>query len=69
MKCLCLNLSGAFLLFSQKKLAKLNQTEQNTALDVCGRNAAVQQVYTDNNQHISMKKDSSGLLAHSIPQV
>lgn len=35
---------GAFLLFSQKKLTKLNQTEQSTEPDVCGRNAAVQQV-------------------------
>ncbi|XP_073342711.1 DNA-directed RNA polymerase I subunit RPA1 [Pagrus major] len=35
---------GAFLLFSQKKLAKLNQTEQSTDPDVYGRNAAMQQV-------------------------
>ncbi|XP_076595923.1 DNA-directed RNA polymerase I subunit RPA1 [Chaetodon auriga] len=35
---------GAFLLFSQKKLAKLKQTEQKTEPDVHGRNAAVQQL-------------------------
>ncbi|TDH07905.1 hypothetical protein EPR50_G00111300 [Perca flavescens] len=35
---------GAFLLFSQKKLAKLRQTEQSTEPDVYGRNAAIQQL-------------------------
>ncbi|XP_070692657.1 DNA-directed RNA polymerase I subunit RPA1 [Pempheris klunzingeri] len=35
---------GAFLLFSQKKLAKLQQTEQRTEPDVHGRNAAVLQL-------------------------
>ncbi|TMS17580.1 DNA-directed RNA polymerase I subunit RPA1 [Larimichthys crocea] len=36
---------GAFLLFSQKKLAKLQQAEQGAALpDVYGRNVAVQQL-------------------------
>ncbi|GLD62726.1 DNA-directed RNA polymerase I subunit RPA1, partial [Lates japonicus] len=35
---------GAFLLFSQKKLAKLKQTEQTTEPNVCGRNAAVLQL-------------------------
>lgn len=34
--------SGAFLLFSQKKLAKL--TEQTTGPEVCSRTAAVLQV-------------------------
>lgn len=39
-------LSGAFLLFSQKKLAKLQQAEQGAGLpDVYGRNVAVQQVF------------------------
>ncbi|XP_022607475.1 DNA-directed RNA polymerase I subunit RPA1 isoform X1 [Seriola dumerili] len=35
---------GAFLLFSQKKLAKLKQTEQTTQSDVNGRNAVMLQV-------------------------
>ncbi|XP_034738937.1 DNA-directed RNA polymerase I subunit RPA1 isoform X2 [Etheostoma cragini] len=35
---------GAFLMFSQKKLAKLRQTEQSTEPDVHGRNAAVLQL-------------------------
>lgn len=35
---------GAFLLFSQKKLAKLKQNEQMTEPDVHGRNAAVHQL-------------------------
>ncbi|XP_035016584.1 DNA-directed RNA polymerase I subunit RPA1 [Hippoglossus stenolepis] len=35
---------GAFLLFAQKKMAKLKQTEQTTGPDVNGRNAAVQQL-------------------------
>ncbi|KAM9357147.1 DNA-directed RNA polymerase I subunit RPA1 [Symphorus nematophorus] len=35
---------GAFLLFSQKKLAKLKETEQITGPDVNGRNAGVHQL-------------------------
>uniref|UniRef100_UPI0037E9A883 DNA-directed RNA polymerase I subunit RPA1 n=1 Tax=Semicossyphus pulcher TaxID=241346 RepID=UPI0037E9A883 len=35
---------GAFLLFSQKKLAKLKQTEQRAEPDVGGRNAATHQL-------------------------
>uniref|UniRef100_A0A4W6FWZ2 DNA-directed RNA polymerase subunit n=1 Tax=Lates calcarifer TaxID=8187 RepID=A0A4W6FWZ2_LATCA len=47
---------GAFLLFSQKKSAKLKQTEQTTepGSAVCGRSAAVLQVFTHNKV-----KDSS----------
>lgn len=38
------SVSGAFLLYSQKKLAKLKETEQTPEANVNGRNAAVLQV-------------------------
>lgn len=43
------------MLFSQKKLAKLKQTEQGTETDVCGRNAAVLQVCMHDNVKMSKR--------------
>lgn len=41
------------MLFSQKKLAKLKQSEQRTEPDIYGRNAAIMEVFTPNNIQIS----------------
>lgn len=50
--CVCVyvfySVLGAFLLFSQKKLAKLQQSEHTTQENVDGRNAAVLQVIIHN---------------------
>lgn len=51
------------MLFSQKKLAKLKQTEQTTEQHVYGRNAAVEQVMT----HDRNCKDESVLVSPSVP--
>lgn len=42
------SVSGAFLLFSQKKLAKLKETEQVPGPDDYSRNAAVKEVFIHN---------------------